>query len=162
MPCIRLSNRSNIKIQKLTKPETTYNFEVQDFHTYFINKTNILVHNDCIEDGLTKISQKGKLYDCEGTANEMEKFMKQKGLTEGVDYHRVNVQSVDKGYIDSIRYGGHISENGYHVGIEYKGLIYDNLQAGVSRQNWLNDFIATSQCRVYRGQKILNISQLFG
>ena len=24
-----------------------YNFEVQDFHTYYVGKNSVLVHNDC-------------------------------------------------------------------------------------------------------------------
>lgn len=28
-------------------PETTYNFEVEDFHTYYVSNSDILVHNSC-------------------------------------------------------------------------------------------------------------------
>ena len=37
-----------IKIEKLEIPETTYNFEVEDFHTYYVGKSGILVHNVCV------------------------------------------------------------------------------------------------------------------
>ena len=36
-----------IEIEKLDAPETTYNFEVADFHTYYVTESNILVHNTC-------------------------------------------------------------------------------------------------------------------
>lgn len=36
-----------IEIEKLEIPETTYNFEVEDFHTYYVGKSGILVHNRC-------------------------------------------------------------------------------------------------------------------
>ena len=36
-----------IEIEKLEKPETTYNFEVADFHTYYVGENGILVHNTC-------------------------------------------------------------------------------------------------------------------
>ena len=31
----------------LEKPITVYNFEVADFHTYYVGDTEVLVHNDC-------------------------------------------------------------------------------------------------------------------
>jgi len=31
----------------LENPETTYNFEVDDFHTYYVGKESVLVHNLC-------------------------------------------------------------------------------------------------------------------
>ncbi len=37
----------SIKVEKLSKPETTYNFEVEDFHTYFVGESEVLVHNAC-------------------------------------------------------------------------------------------------------------------
>ena len=36
-----------IQVEQLSKPETTYNFEVADFHTYYVSESNVLVHNDC-------------------------------------------------------------------------------------------------------------------
>ncbi len=38
---------SAIAIEKLEKPEATYNFEVADFHTYFVGESKVLVHNTC-------------------------------------------------------------------------------------------------------------------
>ena len=41
-----------IKIEKLDSPETTYNFEVADFHTYYVSESKVLVHNKCVvKDG---------------------------------------------------------------------------------------------------------------
>ena len=37
----------SVKIEELESPETTYNFEVADFHTYFVSESNVLVHNMC-------------------------------------------------------------------------------------------------------------------
>ena len=31
----------------LEVPVKVYNFEVQDFHTYYVGKNSVLVHNDC-------------------------------------------------------------------------------------------------------------------
>ncbi len=37
----------NIIVQQLETPETTYNFEVEGYHTYYVGKKGILVHNAC-------------------------------------------------------------------------------------------------------------------
>ena len=36
-----------VEIENLAEFETTYNFEVADFHTYYVAESNVLVHNDC-------------------------------------------------------------------------------------------------------------------
>ena len=36
-----------IQVEELSTPETTYNFEVEDFHTYYVSDDKVLVHNDC-------------------------------------------------------------------------------------------------------------------
>ena len=47
-----LSDGSKVEIESLKTehvetPETTYNFEVKDFHTYYVFHSNVLVHNRC-------------------------------------------------------------------------------------------------------------------
>ena len=37
----------NVEIEQLAKVETTYNFEVEDFHTYYVGKDSVCVHNRC-------------------------------------------------------------------------------------------------------------------
>ena len=36
-----------VQHELLESPETTYNFEVENFHTYFVGDSKILVHNKC-------------------------------------------------------------------------------------------------------------------
>ena len=36
-----------VEVEKLTEAETTYNFEVADFHTYYVTDKDVLVHNMC-------------------------------------------------------------------------------------------------------------------
>lgn len=36
-----------ITVERLEEAETTYNFEVEDFHTYYVSESNVLVHNRC-------------------------------------------------------------------------------------------------------------------
>ena len=35
------------EVEELDEEEITYNFEVEDYHTYFVGENSILVHNDC-------------------------------------------------------------------------------------------------------------------
>ena len=34
-----------VKVEQLENPETTYNFEVEDFHTYYVGENSVCVHN---------------------------------------------------------------------------------------------------------------------
>ena len=40
-----------VEAEQLAEAETTYNFEVQDFHTYYVTEKTVLVHNKCWEWG---------------------------------------------------------------------------------------------------------------
>ena len=43
---------NSIEIETLESPETTYNFEVADFHTYYVGEISVCVHNKCVaKDG---------------------------------------------------------------------------------------------------------------
>lgn len=44
-----------IEVEQLATPETTYNFEVEDFHTYYVSESNVLVHNTCLKEINDKI-----------------------------------------------------------------------------------------------------------
>ena len=37
-----------IQAERLSAPETTYNFEVADYHTYYVSDSKVLVHNACV------------------------------------------------------------------------------------------------------------------
>ena len=37
----------SLKTEHVEIPETTYNFEVKDFHTYYVSHSKVLVHNRC-------------------------------------------------------------------------------------------------------------------
>ena len=138
------------------EPRTTYNFEVAEYHTYFVSETGVLVHNDCITDELTKIAEKyhsdlmnTKLPDqqrflCDKAAEEMETFLKGKGVA----YERVNIRYEGSGKLSNVysdKLQMTISTNNYHTGIKllgkYNGLVFDNVHVtGISYSNWLADF----------------------
>ena len=35
----------SVKVEELSSPETTYNLEVEDFHTYYVGEQSVCVHN---------------------------------------------------------------------------------------------------------------------
>ena len=39
-----------VEVERLAEAETTYNFEVADFHTYYVTKKAVLVHNKCKQE----------------------------------------------------------------------------------------------------------------
>ena len=66
----------------LESPIVTYNFEVEDFHTYYVGKTDVLVHNKCF---------RGNLMDATGWTKDMAK---------GYDAHHVFPQKFQKEFVD--------------------------------------------------------------
>ena len=63
-----------IKVEKLTAPETTYNFEVADFHTYYVSKSKILTHNKCGIESTSQAKVHGKAY---GSAEHQARIMQE-------------------------------------------------------------------------------------
>ena len=57
---------------KESKPVTTYNIEVEDYHTYYVTQSDILCHNACT--GSYDITfESGKHYVGKGSVNRMNK-----------------------------------------------------------------------------------------
>ncbi len=130
-----------IEVETLSAPATTYNFEVADFHTYYVSESNVLVHNDCITDGLTKIANKYDDFQCVECAEEMKSFLLKKGIQpEQVQIQFSGIGAHNNVWSESL--GRVISYNGYHTGIVYKGIVYDNLfKTGLAYSSWVDDFI---------------------
>jgi RHS repeat-associated protein len=63
----RLESVSEIVVRQLTEPETTYNFEVEDVHDYFVGYTQVLVHNG--DGSYTNTHDSGKVYVGKGDAD---------------------------------------------------------------------------------------------
>ena len=41
----------SVEVEELESPVTVYNFEVEDYHTYYVADIGVLVHNDCSVGG---------------------------------------------------------------------------------------------------------------
>ncbi|SHN05405.1 intein C-terminal splicing region [Anaerosporobacter mobilis DSM 15930] len=79
------------------KQETVYNFQVEDFHTYYVGENSVLVHNDCPEGG----SETSSPYELEAThsqtsskknMNKLIEDIKNNGINETIKYVEHNGQ----------------------------------------------------------------------
>ncbi len=65
---------SSIEVEHYDEPQMTYNFEVEDFHTYYVGTEGILVHNTCVnfnESNLQhEFSRHAKDFGIEGPWNK--------------------------------------------------------------------------------------------
>ncbi|HBL85010.1 MAG TPA: hypothetical protein DDZ99_08975, partial [Clostridiales bacterium] len=95
-------------IEKLSTPVKTYNFEVEDFHTYYVGDDSILVHNRCNNADQDAVIQLAKEYK-RGISEEDANTLWGWAMEYGVSGHC-------PGY-DSYKYGYHMKINGIHMKI---------------------------------------------
>ena len=50
-------------VEKLEESVRVYNFEVEEFHTYYVGYAGILVHNKCWEDGTVKVNRETEIHN---------------------------------------------------------------------------------------------------
>ncbi|MGM9681215.1 MAG: polymorphic toxin-type HINT domain-containing protein, partial [Eubacteriales bacterium] len=63
-----------VQHELLENPETTYNFEVEDFHTYYVGDTEVLVHNKCEGSGSYEIfTDSDQVYVGKGSMSRMNR-----------------------------------------------------------------------------------------
>ena len=75
-------------IEDLEVEEVTYNFEVEDFHTYYVGENSVLVHNIC-----TKVNTKKYNPDILSTKNLKNRISRQnieKIFRYGFEHQRNN------------------------------------------------------------------------
>ena len=90
----------SIGIEALLEPEVTYNFEVADYHTYYVGECNVLVHNDCISRARRKAVKEAWKQERElvaktghGTRNwsgQQKAQLLKKGKVKGFEGHHIN------------------------------------------------------------------------
>lgn len=106
-----------VKVEQLETPETTYNFEVEDFHTYYVTESKVLVHNKCREtdnplediEYSDKVKQQMKLGDNHsfpllvdnyGALGKQSTFMG----GDGKIYYKLEISGAYKGYKGNFEY----------------------------------------------------------
>lgn len=96
-----------VQHELLESPETTYNFEVEGFHTYYVGENDIFVHNKCF---------RGRLKDLTKYTDEM---------AEGFDAHHVFPQKFADEFskigvkYDNAKFGSWVDE-GIHRGFSHE------------------------------------------
>lgn len=88
-----LSDGTPVRIEAIEKeclsvPETTYNFEVADFHTYYVAESKILTHNKCIFDelGVKDFNEVGSKY----TPDELVSKLDDMGYSKSISLKNPN------------------------------------------------------------------------
>ena len=103
-------------VEKLEESVKVYNFEVEEYHTYYVGDAGILVHNKCWDD-VSPVSNKNPLQDIEYTS-------KVKAQMELGDYHSFtkSVEAFgDSGKISSLTGGDEIVRTKVEIAGSYKG-----------------------------------------
>ena len=68
---------NKVFVEQLEVTEATYNFEVQDFHMYYVTESNVLVHNVCKDVGVYDITTaKGRHYIGRGSSGRMQRSIR--------------------------------------------------------------------------------------
>jgi len=106
-----------VETEELDTFETTYNFEVEDVHTYFIDSEGILVHNLCAE------------LENRSLQHEFSKHAKDFGI-EG-NWNTKNAEIFKKKIIDHVNNEYTIKINSSYRGVKTKLYYNPNTKIGV-------------------------------
>ena len=89
-----------IQIEWLSVSETTYNLEVEDYHTYYVGTNEVLVHNDCVARARRKAVKEAWKQERElvaktgqGTrswSGKQRMELLKKGKVKGFEGHHIN------------------------------------------------------------------------
>ena len=101
----------------LETPVATYNFEVEDFHTYFVGKSSVLVHNKCSsfafnenQDALIRLAKENKA----GVTRENAQTLIDWANEYGINNHGPMIHEGRRGYWSTIE---HIKIKNIHIPI---------------------------------------------
>ena len=87
---------TRIEIEELEEEQTTYNFEVEDNHNYYVSEECVLVHNDCrsraVKEAWKQEQQnaiQGKKLSRYWNDDELDELIKY-GKVKGYEGHHIN------------------------------------------------------------------------
>lgn len=150
---------TSTKKEELENKNKVYNFEVEDFHTYFVSEENILVHNTCSNLGSSGkgVSNPSKLSEVSDIANSYKldanqyenhivdrhgpnstfsnksKFNSNFDIKKGIDETLTSPNSIIKPNTNGR--GGYIFESSYDnpIGINGKGKELNTLKVAIDK-----------------------------
>ena len=91
------------ELQVLDHFETTYNFEVEDNHNYYVSEECILVHNDCIKNEFDPIEN----------ADEVVKYYSNESVNDA--FHQNSGVHKDKYIAKDLTTHGHSGKSRYKL-----------------------------------------------
>ena len=98
-----------IELVLLTCPVSVFNFEVEDFHSYFVSSYGVLAHNKCLNESQQAIKNWAREYERTGISESDAKIL----WGWAVEY---NVPGHAPGY-DSYKWGYHLKLFNHHINI---------------------------------------------
>ena len=114
-----------VEAEQLAEAETTYNFEVQDFHTYYVTEKAVLVHNVCKGDIYNSVKDSPD-YNPDFFPEQKTTYAKMTNSSLSDDLQRIDPgkwrKAYQNGYIDGQKYGLHYFKNlnnGHVYNIKY-------------------------------------------
>lgn len=117
---------------KLSEPVKVYNFEVEDFHTYYVSEQKVLVHNTCAITAKNVSVHVGKSGDTKyivGAYKDVKAVEKMLNI-EGMDAHHVGQGAVMKKLVDNYDYKTaptiSVFKEGHTIRLGEKGTISKN------------------------------------
>ena len=92
-----------VQHELLESPETTYNFEVEDYHTYYVGDTSIWTHNKCGADHGNSLSTKKPTQGYVLKENGTNRVLKFGETTRGKYRYTNNYLKKNNAYIDFVK-----------------------------------------------------------
>lgn len=130
--------------EQLDEPVIVYNFEVSDFHTYYVTDTGVLVHNDelCVNSTSDNVKNASK----NNSRGEKDVYRRPSGYRKGVRdkvWDRAVADSPDGIVIDPVTKKP-MNKNdpwdmGHKPGYEFRKHRASAQERGISRKDFLNE-----------------------
>ena len=119
---VRLEDGTTGTVEKakhvaLDTPVTVYNFEVEDFHTYYVSEQKVLVHNTCA--ATAKNTQVAK---SSNNVSANKTFGNSGTVQESTSYDTEFLEWLNKGESDNTVYFGMVGDVAKYTGITKQGL----------------------------------------
>lgn len=115
-----------VEVERLAEAETTYNFEVKDFHTYYVTKNAVLVHNLCKEDIYNSVKDSPD-YNPNFVPEQKTTYAKINRNDLADDLQKIDPgrwrKAYQNGYIEGQKYSLHYFKNlknGHVFNVKYK------------------------------------------
>ena len=107
---------ARVELEVLEEPVKVYNFEVADWHTYYVSEEEVLVHNDCMAGANSSI-------DAYVGVKEASQYLKEMGLPRNVrkdilesfDIGSIKVEQAGANSYGIRFYGGSVKANGAYL-----------------------------------------------